>query len=130
MIDSKAVESFLAFLREADEQQRIADAGEQYANDATQDILHRLELYDDTYEQTMELAVKLREVRRGRRLAKDTRELTEKVTAWKADNISAVRSLERLLGTMRKQEESMKQRFYGERTNILKKEKSENVPSE
>ncbi len=130
MIDSKAVESFLAFLREADEQQRIADADEQYANDATQDILHRLELYDDTYEQTMELAVKLREVRRGRRLAKDTRELTEKVTAWKADNISAVRSLERLLGAMRKQEESMKQRFYGERTNILEKGKTKIVPLE
>ncbi len=58
MIDSKAVESFLAFLREADEQQRIANADEQYANDATQDILHRLELYDDPYEQTAELAVR------------------------------------------------------------------------
>ncbi len=120
MIDSKTVESFLAFLREADEQQRIADADEQYANDATQDILHRLELYDDAYEQTAELAVMLREVRRRRRLAKDKKELAEKVTVWKADNIQAVKSLERLLGVMRKQEESMKQRFYGERTNILK----------
>ncbi len=129
MIDSKAVESFLAFLREADEQQRIANADEQYANDATQDILHRLELYDDPYERAAELAVMLREVRRRRRLAKDERELAEKVTAWKVDNISAIKSLERLLGAMRKQEESMKQRFYGERTNILK-EKTETVSPE
>ncbi len=130
MIDSKTVESFLAFLREADEQQRTAKTDEQYANDATQDILHRLELYDDTYEQTAELAVMLREVRRGRRLAKDAKELAEKVTAWKTDNISAVKSLEQLLGVMRKKEESMKQRFYGERTDILKKEESKTVPLE
>jgi len=123
MISSEAVENFLAFLREADEQQRVANTDEQYANDATQDILHRLELYDDPYEQTAELAVMLREVRRGRRLAKDAKELAGKVAARKVDNVSAVRSLEQLLGAMRKQEENMKQRFYGERTNILKKEK-------
>ncbi len=130
MIDSKAVESFLAFLREADEQQRIADDDERYAIDSTQDILHRLELYDDPYDQTAELAAMLREVRRGRRLAKDAKELAEKVTAWKADNKSAVKSLEQLLGAMRKKEESMKQRFYGERTDILEKKKTKIALSE
>ncbi len=44
---SESIEVFLAFLREMSEQRRIAEADEQLANDETQDILHRLEMYDD-----------------------------------------------------------------------------------
>lgn len=41
---SLGIESFLDYLRETERELHIAEQTEQAANDATQDILHRLEL--------------------------------------------------------------------------------------
>ena len=116
---SESIEVFLAFLREMSEQKRIAEADEQLANDETQDILHRLELYDDSYYDTAKLAKLLREVRRKRRTAKDHGEIAGLIDDWAKENSSVIKSLERLLGAVRKSEKYISERYYGCRTDVV-----------
>ena len=119
MKHSETIAGFLGFLREAAGQHHIAADEERLANDETQDILHRLELYDDTYNETAKLAKLLREVRRKRREAKDINEITGLIGDWAKENAAAVKALERLLGAVRKAEKRHEDRLYGNRTEIL-----------
>ncbi|MCI8704187.1 MAG: hypothetical protein HFE60_07885, partial [Anaerotignum sp.] len=48
MKTSKQIEGFLDFLRGAKTDYNIAVSSEKEANDATQDLLHSLELYENT----------------------------------------------------------------------------------
>lgn len=118
---SETISGFLTFLREAAEQCRMSAAEEQLASDETQDILHRLELHDGTYAEDAQLAALLREIRRRRRQAKDIRELAYQTSLWAEDEKKAVRSLEQLLGDIRKIENRHEERFYANRTTILDK---------
>lgn len=61
---SQGLEDFLTYLRETEQQMHMAAQSEQEANDATQDILHRLELCDIDGETAETLALKLQAVRR------------------------------------------------------------------
>ena len=124
---SEIIAGFLTFLREAAEQYRMAAAEEQLTSDETQDILHRLELHDGTYTEDVQLAALLREVRRRRRQAKDTWEFTYQIAKWAEDEKKALRSLERLLGVIRKIESHHEERFYANRTTILDKSITENA---
>ncbi len=116
---SEAISDFLNFLREAKEQLHIAEENEKHANDETQDILHRLELYDDPYDRSAHLAGMLRFIRRKRRNAKDEIETASKIVDWSTENAKAVNSLKELLGEVRKCEQRHRQRLYGNRTNLL-----------
>ena len=122
MDEAKTVEQFLAFLRETAESRKIAEQEEADANDATQDILHRLELCDDHYRETARLAKVLREVRRKRRAAKDAGERAAVIASWAEDNLPAVHRLERALGELRRLEKRNEQTFYNPRTHICGKE--------
>lgn len=122
MKNSDAIAGFLGFLRDAATQRHIAADEEGLANDETQDILHRLELYDDPYNETAKLAKMLREIRRKRRKAKDCGEVAGMIDDWAKENAAAVKSLERLLGGVRKAEKRQEDRFYGNRTEILDKQ--------
>ena len=79
---SLGIESFLDYLRETERELHIAEQTEQAANDATQDILHRLELCELEDVDAERLAYKLQEVRRQRREAKDRIDQTAPVAAW------------------------------------------------
>lgn len=119
MVASEQIEQFLRFLREAETDLHIAQDDEKQANEETQDILHRLELCDDDAEFSGELAGKLRVTRRMRRRAKDTREVCSPVYAWAEEYSAVVKSLERLLGDVRKIEARQQNRMYIPRTDIL-----------
>lgn len=82
---SKGLESFLAFLRETTERHRMAEADRAEAEAATQDLLHALELGDDKAPGRARLGLKIREVRRQRRTAKDIAEQTRPVVDWVAE---------------------------------------------
>ena len=101
---SRGIESFLDYLRETEQQLHMAEQSEQEANDATQDILHRLELC---------------EVRRQRREAKDRIDQTAPVAAWLEERRTVVKELERLLGEVRKQERRASDRIYTPKTKVL-----------
>ena len=70
---SLGIESFLDYLRETERELHIAEQTEQAANDATQDILHRLELCELEERRTVvkELERLLGEVRKQERRAND-----------------------------------------------------------
>lgn len=116
---SKPIEEFLAYIRQAKEQNQFAKNTEREKENETQDILHRLELSNDKYHITAKLAKKLREVRQERRHAKDTVSLTEPILAWSENNKPAIRSLEKLLGELRKSEKLIENRFYTAKTDVM-----------
>lgn len=118
-MSSKSIEDFLAFLRDAEQQYNMAVEDEKEANDATQDILHAVEL--DTYNprKTSKLIKTLHAVRKSRRTAKETMETFSPVLSWLEENRATVKALERLLGDVRKAERRIEGRTYSPKTNIM-----------
>ena len=119
---SKDLERFLDFLKSAESQLDQAMAGQQEADAENQDILHSLELEKHSYHEMAALSRKLAEVRQTRRQNKDIVAQLTPVVEWTRENDAAVRSLQRLLGDLRKVERSTQNRFYTPRTDILKGE--------
>lgn len=119
MKTSEHVEQFLRFLDDCGEQFRIAEVELEQVSAETQDLLHRLELYDDRYHETAALAKKLREVRRRRRVAKDTKTRLEPVVVWYDSHKKEIGAMQRLLGEIRKIESRQSVRAYVPKTKIL-----------
>lgn len=119
---SKDLERFLDSLKSAESQLDQAAAGQQEAEAETQDILHSLELEKHSYHEMVALSRKLAEVRQARRKHKDIVAQLTPVVEWTRENDSAVRSLQRLLGDVRKTERNTQNRFYTPRTNVLKED--------
>lgn len=119
MTESEHISSFLTYIQECATRLHIACADEQEANKQTQDILHRLELQPDSYHTTAQLGKTLRKVRQNRRIAKDMRERLAVIDEWTVRNAVAIKSLERLLGDLRKIERNQNNRLYVPRTDIL-----------
>ena len=117
---SKDLERFLDFLKSAESQLDQAMAGQQEAEAETQDILHSLELEKHSYHEMAALSRKLAEIRQTRRQHKDTAAQLTPVVEWTRENDGTVRSLQRLLGDVRKTEKSTQNRIYTPRTNVLK----------
>lgn len=116
---SEHISDFLSFLRNIQTEYNIAAEQEDEAGRRTQDILHRLELWDDSGQDMEQMAGLLRNVRRGRRDAKDARMEAEPVINWISENRKVINGLEELLGDVRKIEKSNSQRHYTFKTDIL-----------
>lgn len=101
---SSYIDDFLTFLRDCTQQYHMAVADEEERNNETQDILHSIELEDHDYHELAKLAKDIREVRQQRRVAKDTIATTTPVLDWIDTNKQTIKSLEKLLGEVRKQE--------------------------
>lgn len=119
---SKSIEEFLDFLRDSDQQYCMAVENEKDANDATQDILHAIELSTYNSRRTGHLVKTLKTVRKNRRTAKETKETLLAVVDWSEKHKDAIKSLERLLGDVRKTERRIQNRVYSPRTEIMKEE--------
>lgn len=116
---SLGIENFLQFLRDVKEVYDISKLKENDADNETQDILHKLELDDNSYHETASLAKLLRIVRQERRKAKDNALMTAPVVDWVEENERVIKSLERLLGAVRKAEKSTEGRYYNPKTDII-----------
>ena len=116
---SKALDTFLAFLREAEQQLHIVTAAEMEAYAQTNDILHSLELEDHDEAGYLTLGVMLKAVRQNRREAKDLNAVLTPVVEWADANRATVKALEKLLGEVRRAERTTESRIYTPRTNIL-----------
>lgn len=119
MKQSNQIAAFLQFLRNSEQEFLAATDEESLAELETQDILHRLELNNDNYRDTAKLGQTLRRVRQERRGAKDTVELAKPINSWLIEHKNVVKSLERLLGEVRKVEERQEKRVYIPKTDIL-----------
>lgn len=125
MRESENIAAFLDFLRDAQSRYNIARDELNQANNETQDILHQLELHENSYHKIAALGKKLRAVRRRRRTAKDTVEIYEPIIVWanRQDNRELLKRLEQLLGEVRKIEKSKENRMYVPKTKILEDKK-------
>lgn len=109
---SKYIEDFLSFLKDCSESYRIAEEEEFEQNNITQDILHSIELQDHNYYEYAAISKELKSVRKKRRNAKDTMSIIAPVISWISQNEKTIKSLENLLGTVRKAERSTENRIY------------------
>lgn len=116
---SLGLENFLQFLKNAREVYNISKLKENDTDNETQDILHKLELDDNSYHETAGLAKLLRTVRQERRKAKDNVLITAPIIEWVEENERVIKSLERLLGAVRKAEKSTEGRYYNPKTDII-----------
>ena len=108
-------------MRESTMEYEVARSRQSDADNETQDLLHRLELHDDTYHDMARISRELKRVRQERRKAKDTVAELEPVCKWREENARALKSLEQLLGAVRKAEKATQNRIYMDRTDAVRK---------
>lgn len=118
MISDK-IADFLSYIEEQCQMYDIAKDMLKECDEATQDILHKMEIDPVKYKERARLATKLQSIRRQRRTAKDITETTKIISIWVKDNKSIIGSLQRLLGDVRKAEKKQQNRTYIPRTNVI-----------
>lgn len=121
MRTSEQIAAFLDMLREARMDHNIAVQRESDADKETQDIMHWSEFQAGQASQDAKAAILDAQslVRQHRRQAKDTAEILRPVISWVDDHGQIVKSLERLLGEVRKAEKNTESRCYTEKTDII-----------
>ena len=124
MTASETISSFLDFLKDSTEQYAIEYQNVHEKDQESQDLLHKLELQPLTYHQEAHLAADLKRVRSERRESKDTVTVLEPIKSYCESNTTAIKTLERLLGEVRKSEKSLENRVYIPR--VLKEGQNEN----
>ena len=67
MKKSEYISCFLDFMRESTMEYEVARSRQSDADNETQDLLHRLELHDDTYHDMARISRELKRVRQERR---------------------------------------------------------------
>ena len=102
----------LAHLREAESALSSMQTELKYCDDRTQDILHDLELNEHTYHERGKLTNELIDIRKRRRVAKDTIEILTPLHEWANTQSRALRQLESVLGEMRKIDVKRVNRMY------------------
>lgn len=117
---SDNIEIFLDFLRQAKREYQIAIAEEKEKDAASQDLDHRLELENNSYHDIAKIGKKRMQVRRERRQAKDLQQELKPITDWMYQNPRVIKSMEELLGAVRRAEKALQGRTYTPKTNILK----------
>lgn len=108
----ETIGSFLAFLRECVDQYHLSIDIKTEKEKRTQDILHDLELNEHSYNETAKLAKELRIVRQERRQAKDASEVLEPIVVYINSSQTEIKTMERLLGEVRKVRSGQQNRFY------------------
>lgn len=120
MKDSEKLSAFLDFLRSSDEELGIACSVQRDMDQATQDILHHIEMQENTQHEFILEGIALKDIRQKRRNAKDREKILTPVVEWYAANQKVVNELQKLLGRIRKEEKSIEHRTYINRTDIVR----------
>ena len=79
---SDKIENFLNFLRDCEEKNRLAALEEIEMDSRTQDILHNIELNENSQYDYICQGFALAETRKRRRKAKNTKEITRPICDW------------------------------------------------
>lgn len=119
MTPSEDIGMFLSFLRDSELEIEAAKQNLAEAEMETQDILHAVEFGDYNGRKTASITKALQEVRLKRRSAKDILETYEPILRWSSEQKEVIKSLERLLGEVRKSERRHQNRIYIPRTTIM-----------
>lgn len=110
------LDRILAQLRDAESALSMAHTELKHCDDRTQDILHDLELNDHTYHERGKLTNELVDIRKCRRVAKDTIEILTPLHEWANTQSVALHKLESVLGEMRKIDTKRVNRQYWPKT--------------
>lgn len=119
LILSEGIKGFLDYLRDVETTYAAFTTAEVEANSETQDLLHFLELTDQDEATKIALCNRLKEVRNERRRAKDYVTQAGPIVSWIEANRQTMKSLEQLLGAVRKEERRGENRIFAPRTTIL-----------
>lgn len=106
------IESFLNFLREAEEIYKTSYDKVNELDKLTQDYLHDIELGDFNYKGRAKIATKLKETRQARRKYKDVTLTLQPVKEWVQLHRGSINELQQLLGKVRKEEKALTNRIY------------------
>ena len=120
-IKTEDIETIKDILKSIDDQYAWAWAENKYCDNKTQDLLHEMELLDNTYHQTAHLGVELSNIRRRRRDAKNLIELLGPIVSWKKKWPAAITELNGVIGKMREAEELQRTTRYTTKTDDSKK---------
>ena len=121
MNTSSQIKQFLDFVRSVETTSRLSDEDRTMYDGQIQDILHFLELNEVPYLDRKKLTDLLPDIRRSRRVAKDTMATLAPLVRWMAEHKKAIRDLEQVLGSVRKEEDRQQNRVYSYRTDIVQK---------
>lgn len=110
-LKSEIISDFLNLLKDCDREYTAATSLLKDSEDASQDLLHQIEL-KDTYAERCKTATKLATVRRDRRYYKDMKQEAEILYNYKHEYCKAINELQQVLGRMRKIEEYHADRSY------------------
>ena len=118
---SEQISAFLDMLRETPSMCRAAQEDETRSDRESQDILHWFENcgYYASDAEIVRVGRALSLVRRRRRRAKDARNVLHPVAEWVAKSENVQKSMERLLGDVRKAEKATENKHYMDRTDIM-----------
>lgn len=114
----EGIEDFLDFIRDVEQGNRISLEEERISNNETQDLLHMLELLPMDDSGLLSVSQHLIESRKKRREAKNYIAAGTLIVEWIEENRAVIKSLERLLGEVRKKEQSSEGRLYTPRTSV------------
>lgn len=119
---SDVLSEFVKFFKKAEEDKHIADETLSDTDKMLSDLEHELEFGNRSYHEKARIANKITEIRRERRRAKYQIEQLTPIEDWINKNQSSIRSLEKLLGEVRKAESHTdpEKLFYNYRTDIIK----------
>lgn len=106
------IESFLNFLREAEEIYKTSYDKVNELDKLTQDYLHDIELGDFDYKGRAKIATKLKETRQARRKYKDVTLTLQPVKEWVQLHKGTINELQQTLGKVRKEEKALTNRIY------------------
>lgn len=104
---------FIKAMKSAQSEYKFYYAKVNELDKATSDILHQFEL--GNAKERNKWATKLAEIRKERRYAKDKTALAEPINRYMTENHAQVKTIERLLGEVRKEQDCLKDRKYSAR---------------
>lgn len=118
------IESFLNFIRDAEELYKTSYDKVNELDKLTQDYLHDIELGDFDYRGRAKIATKLKETRQARRKYKDITVTLQPVKEWVQLHKGTINELQQLLGKVRKEEKALTNRIYIRKVDTDVEEKS------
>lgn len=117
---SGKISNFLDFLKYCEDLNRQATVMEIDMDNRTQDILHHMELAENSQYDYICMGFTLRDIRQKRRQAKDLKEITQLICNFSRNYKGPIQDLKQLLGAVRKAEKRTENRYYCDRTDVVK----------
>lgn len=122
IVYSNHIEDAIKFINEVKLKYRECGDYIDWARDATQDLLHTMELCVATVQERNKVYTQMQEIRRKRRVAKNEQAVLSPIMNWIQEHEKDIKSLEQLLGAVRRAEDNTNgAKYYRSRTDVVEK---------